>query len=82
MEPYVKEGERVLTLRYMFSKPKVGEVIIFHHSTPPHVFIKRISWIEKNKVWVVGDNKKESVDSRTFGFINRENIIGKVITVI
>jgi type IV secretory pathway protease TraF len=28
---------------------------------------------------VEGDNKKESIDSRNFGFINKKNIIGKVV---
>lgn len=82
MDPYLKNNDAVVVFRYLFSRPKVGDVIIFHHTTPPHMFIKRITKMNKKKVWVEGDNKKNSIDSRTFGFIDQRNIIGKVIKVL
>lgn len=41
--------------------------------------IKRIQKIRGNEYFVVGDNKKESTDSRNFGWIKKDQIIGKVI---
>ena len=82
MFPTINEREEVLTVRYLFQRPKVGDIIVFRQVVPPFVLCKRIKKIVKNKMWVEGDNKKESIDSRMFGFIDRKNIIGKVILKI
>lgn len=82
MSPFIKEHEEVLTFSYIFRQPKEGDVVVFRQVVPPFVLCKRIKKIVKNKIWVEGDNKKESIDSRFFGFIDRKNIIGKVILKI
>lgn len=79
MEPYFYEGDTVVFLKRIFFKIKIGDVIIFHHPTPPFLFCKRLKKIEGDKIWVEGDNKKESIDSRKFGYINKKDIIGKAI---
>lgn len=79
MAPAINEKEEVVTFNYFFSKPKVGDIIVFRHVVPPFVLCKRIKKIINDKIWVEGDNKKESIDSRNFGFINKKNIIGKVV---
>lgn len=79
MEPYLRENDTVLVLKYIFKKPKVGDVIVFRYSTPPYIFLKRITKINKEKIWAEGDNKVKSIDSRNFGFILKDNIIGKVV---
>lgn len=79
MEPYLKEHDSVIVGKYFFSKPKVGDVVIFYRSTPPKILIKRIVRITGKNIWVEGDNKSNSIDSRSFGSIRKENIIGKVI---
>lgn len=78
MVPYLQERDEVLTISYLFSQPKVGDVIVFRQMVPPFVLCKRIIKIINDKIWVEGDNKKKSIDSRNFGFIERENIIGKM----
>lgn len=40
--------------------------------------IKRIQKIQGSKVWLVGDNLKESTDSRSYGSINDHYIEGVV----
>jgi type IV secretory pathway protease TraF len=79
MKPYLFAREEVVTMPYFFSQPKVGDVIVFRHIVPPFVFCKRIKKIINNEIWVEGENKKVSIDSRKFGFVERKNIIGKVI---
>jgi SOS-response transcriptional repressor LexA len=56
---------------------KINDVVIA--KIEKREVIKRITKIENQKVWLEGDNKKESTDSRTFGWIPKENIIAKVI---
>jgi type IV secretory pathway protease TraF len=41
--------------------------------------VKRIAMIKKKMVYVTGDNKKESYDSRNFGWVEQKQIIGKMI---
>lgn len=79
MSPFLHSHDRVFVISYFFSKPKVGDVIIFKHTTPPYVFCKRISEITTKNVFVTGDNKKLSIDSRKFGYIKKSDIIGKVL---
>lgn len=79
MKPFLKNGDTIVALKYILKKPTVGDVVIFKHTTPPHIFIKRIIKILKGKVWVEGDNKKESIDSRKFGYIKRNQIFGRMV---
>lgn len=79
MEPLIKNGNTVFAtnILYLFTYPKVNDIIIFEKNKK--YFVKRISKIENNKYFVTGDNKKDSLDSRKFGNILRNQILGKVI---
>lgn len=79
MSPYLRQRDEVVTISYLFTQPKVGEVVVFRQLVPPFVLCKRIVKIINSKIWVEGDNKKKSIDSRNFGFIERKNIIGKML---
>lgn len=79
MEPLLLEKSDVITFPYFFSKPKIGDIVVFRHIVPPFVFCKKITKIVGEEIWVEGENKKKSIDSRKFGFIKYKNIIGKVI---
>ena len=78
MEPTLSEGDVVLisSLPYIFKNPKVGDVIILKRQK---YIIKRIIKEDRGKFFVEGDNKKESTDSKNFGWISRKEILGKVI---
>lgn len=76
MLPTLKEGQDVLVLCWFF-KLKVGDIVAIEvHGKK---MVKRIHYIRGREVIVIGDNKKESTDSRKFGPIKKEQIIGKVI---
>ena len=87
MEPTLRENQTVLVNRYyyIFRRPKIGEIIVIKDPTllklrgTRRYMIKRIEKIDKDKVFVIGDNKTESIDSRKFGWIDKRNIVGKVI---
>lgn len=86
MEPTIKNGETVLasSLPYLFSKPKIGDIAVFVKEEK--MFIKRIVKIDPSvaggKYFVSGDNKKDSLDSRKIGLVERSGIVGKVILLI
>jgi len=82
MEPTIKNGETVLasSIPFLFSNPKVGDVVVFKKNEK--VFIKRITKIDGEKYFVGGDNKKDSLDSRKIGLVERSGIAGKVILLI
>jgi len=78
MNSTFKSGDAVLVnrLSYIFSKPKIGDIVVLKKEK---YIIKRIAKIRKEQVFLLGDNKKESSDSRVFGWINKKEIVGKVI---
>jgi signal peptidase I len=78
MEPQIKSGETVLVsgIPYWFKTPKINDIVAFKDKKK--VLIKRIVRITGDKYFVAGDNKKDSLDSRDFGFISRKQISGKV----
>lgn len=85
MVPAFKEGDAVLInrLSYLLSKPRIGDIVVLKKE---RYIIKRIAKInpsaDGDKFFVVGDNKKESTDSRSFGWISKREIAGKVIIKI
>lgn len=78
MLPLLKDGDEVLI------KPgkvfEIGDVILAEHPFRKTKIIKRISEISTGgKVFLAGDNPGESSDSRIFGEIASNSILGKVI---
>lgn len=82
MSPKFSEGDNVLvsSIPFMFGKPKKGDVVVFEKYH--RLYIKRIGIIKDEKYSLVGDNKKDSFDSRRFGSVSRKQIKGKVILKI
>lgn len=78
MDPYIKDEDKVLAsgIFYLFKSPKINDIVAIKHKES--FLIKRISKINDNKFFVRGDNEKDSLDSRKFGFISRQDILGKV----
>jgi phage repressor protein C with HTH and peptisase S24 domain len=80
MEPIFKNGDTILVsgLLYLFKNPKINDIVAFKEKNGK-ILVKRIKEIKDGKFFACGDNKKDSLDSKDFGFISKEFIIGKLI---
>ncbi len=76
MQPALDPGQLVVGTG-LYKDLKAGDVIVFKHDGLEK--IKRISKIEHGHLYVVGDNPKESTDSRKFGWITQGYVVGKVV---
>lgn len=81
MLPTLKPGQDILvfTWAYIFFQPKVGDIVVIKVSD--REMVKRIQNYHGRDIYVIGDNEKESTDSRNFGPINKSDVIGKVVFV-
>jgi len=92
MEPAVKNGAVLIIsrLRYgirlpwrqdyliRWAQPKTGEIVVFY--TPSgELAVKRCTAIEGQSFFAEGDNSLTSYDSRSYGPVSFNNIIGKVL---
>ena len=84
MLPTFKEGDQILYRKFLEGKSnlKVGQVVLFHHPIKDRKQIKRIKQLKDNCIEVIGDNAKYSTDSKSFGFVQKEKIIGIVTSKI
>jgi nickel-type superoxide dismutase maturation protease len=80
MLPTLISGDSVLVNRisYWFTLPKINDIVVVKDPRDGKVLIKRIIKIVEKGYFVQGDNKNSSTDSRVFGMIGRQSIIGKV----
>ena len=80
MYPMFKDGNNVLLFRwaFLFNSPKKNDIVVFTHNNK--YLMKRVVKVSKDKYFLSGDNRNDSLDSHHLGFIHRNQIIGKVIT--
>ncbi len=87
MEPLCKEGDFVLLdkLSYLMFRPRVGDMVVLLHPQEERLILK---YIKREKVvensffyWVEGLNRESSSDSRNFGWIPRETILGRALII-
>ena len=91
MEPSVKVNDVVLvdTWSYNKRKIKIGDIIIFNQRDRILPAIKRVApfpnyidSIEPNTIFVIGDNKWKSYDSRYHGAIKNEEVFGQAKIIL
>jgi len=81
MEGTLKEGD-LITFKKLNQKNvdlEIGDIVVASHPRIKNkLIIKRIHCIHQNKFDLRGDNPSSSSDSREFGFIELDLILGKV----
>lgn len=84
MEPSIHYGQQILVsiFPYFLSTPKINDIIAFNEKNTRKIFVKRITGRKGERYFVKGDNTKDSLDSRTLGFIKKSDILGKVIYIL
>ena len=85
MLPTLRPGESLMVKDgyYKHKQPQIGDIVLLRHPNQDELFIvKRILKIEKEGVFLIGDNHRESTDSRHFGLVSVENLIAKVTSKI
>lgn len=84
MHPTLAEGSTVLldTAVYHRSSPQIGDIVLAQHPFEPHnKMLKRITAVtEDGRYFLQGDNPNNlaSSDSRSFGPIQADQILGKI----
>ncbi len=82
MYPTISEGSIVFVsfIKYLFTNPKVGDIIVVKTNKFNNIpILKRVSDIKNNEYYILGDNLNDSLDSRKFGYIRKQDIVGKVL---
>jgi len=83
MLPDVSAGERVLVNKaaYWLRKPSRGDLVVLRDPRDRRrLLLKRLDTPAGDDRWnVVGTNASASTDSRTFGPVERELLVGKVL---
>jgi signal peptidase I len=85
MHPYLKNN-RPFLLRKKFVINK-NDVYVIKLDNEERYFVKRLTDITLNPfgqmlLYFTGDNVDESFDSRSFGYIRPQNVIGQVVKII
>ena len=77
MRPVVQPGDRLLVGRWL--RPRRGSLVVVRDPEYPSTFLfKRVARVEPNgDLLVQGDNPNVSRDSRHFGPVTRQLVIGR-----
>jgi nickel-type superoxide dismutase maturation protease len=81
MAPALLPGDRVLVDRWTFHhrEPRIGEVVLVE-APGGAVVVKRVAGMRYGgDVWVLGDDREASTDSRHFGPVGRDRLRGRVV---
>jgi nickel-type superoxide dismutase maturation protease len=77
MEPTMSNGEWWVVRRTRSVRP--GDVILLTHpERRDALVVKRVAQADEGGWWVLGDNLAESEDSRHFGPVPPENVVGRL----
>lgn len=77
MEPAIKAGSLVL-VNCWIETFNVGDAVLLRNSDGKQL-IKRITAVDGDNYTVTGDNATDSYDSRHFGTIKKDQIVGRAI---
>ena len=81
MKPFFKHGDRlrVSIIVYKLRRPRAGDAVVVRDPRTGRLVLKRIKRLEGAGYFVLGDNLTASTDSREFGGVYKDEIVGKVV---
>ena len=78
MQPTLAPGDRLLVVRGR--RPPVGALVAVRDPREPgRVLVKRVAAWRDDGVWVLGDDPAASTDSRHFGPVPPDALVGRVV---
>ena len=81
MEPKLYHGDYIIVNQW-HRKFKIGDIVVFKHPEQQIYVVKRVRKIDGTFLHVFGDNAMQSKDSRHFGPIERNVVVGKLVAKI
>lgn len=78
MEPTIWPGDFVIVDKW-YGGLIAGDIVVLKHPRKTLYIVKRIKSIKGKKIFVEGDNKEKSQDSRHFGAVEKKLIVGKMV---
>ncbi len=81
MVPSLLEGDRVLVRRASQGELSIGQVVVFRSPVDGRVMVKRVRTVVARSFSVQSDAVLEGTDSRHFGSVPWENLVG-VVTLV
>ena len=85
MWPTLKPKDRVIVrpLNQHSDLPTIGAIVVcIHPQQPARRVIKRLSAVTGNQLTILGDCPDASTDSRKWGSLLRECLIGEVVALV
>ena len=85
MSPTFNDGDWLIFRSHRRASAKqvqhlLGKVVVIERKSYPGIhFIKRVIRADANGIWVEGDNKEASTDSRNWGALTPDEIVGVVL---
>ena len=81
MSPRFGDGDKLFVCRFIYKivSPKIGDAVVLTDPRSERLILKKIDGIHDGKYFVTGENPTESTDSRIFGAIGKDRIVGKVL---
>lgn len=78
MRPALEAGDRLLVVRRR--RYRVGDVVALRDPRlPARVLVKRVAAVDGDRLVVLGDAPQDSTDSRTFGEVAADAVIGRAV---
>lgn len=84
MAPDIEPGHLLFVNRraFTFRPPQPGEILVFHRPVTGRVAVKRVAAYQAyTDLELRGDNTDISIDSRTYGGVSPDDVVGKVFFV-